>query len=257
MLSYFYRSVTAFKLESNPAMKLDILAIGAHPDDVELSCAGTLIKHISSGKSVGLLDLTLGELGTRGDAKTRSAEAADAAKILNASVREQLKMKDGFFEASEENLRLLIVQIRKFQPEIILCNAVTDRHPDHGRAASLVSHAVFLAGLRKIETTWQEKSQAPWKTKATYHYIQDRHIKPDFIVDVTAEWDQKMKSILAYRSQFFNPESKEPDTAISTKDFIEFLEGRAREVGRPAGFRYGEGFTVERIPGINSLFDLS
>ena len=237
-------------------MKLDILAIGAHPDDIELSCGGTLVKHARTGKKVGLLDLTLGELGTRGTSVIRTTEAMESSRLIGAAVREQLDMKDGLFEATEENLRSIAVMIRKFQPEIILCNSVSDRHPDHGRAATMVSRAIFLAGLSKFPTALEEKEQEAWKTKTTYHYIQDRYLIPDFVVDVTTEWDTKMKSILAYRSQFFDPNSPEPETPISSREFLEFLDGRAREMGRSAGFKYAEGFTVERTPGIDSLFNM-
>jgi N-acetylglucosamine malate deacetylase 1 len=237
-------------------MKLDILAFGAHPDDVELSCSGTLIKHIKAGKKVGLVDLTRGELGTRGTKEIREAEAAESTKIMGVSIRENLDMDDCFFTNDRENKMKVVQAIRKYQPEIILANAVSDRHPDHGRGAALVSEAVFLAGLLKVETMADGKKQDLWKTKVVYHYIQDRYIKPDFIVDISDFIEIKQQAIKAFKSQFYNPDSTEPETAISTKEFLDFLNSRAIDLGRSIGARYGEGFTVERTPGIQSLFDL-
>ncbi|MCX6292040.1 MAG: bacillithiol biosynthesis deacetylase BshB1 [Bacteroidetes bacterium] len=237
-------------------MKLDILVFGAHPDDAELSCGGTILKHVSLGKKVGLIDLTAGELGTRGDAETRSKEAADAAKILGVVTRENLLFADGFFQNDKEHQWKVAASIRKYKPEIILCNAVTDRHPDHPKAAKLVSDAAFLAGLLKVETTDVGNKQEPWKTKAVYHYIQDRYIKPDFVIDITEFMEKKMEAIKAYRSQFYNPDSSEPETAISSKDFLEFLHARSREFGRQVHATYAEGFTTERYPGVHSLFNL-
>ena len=237
-------------------MKLDILAFGAHPDDVELSCGGTILKHIHFGKKVGIVDLTGGELGTRGNADLRNAEASAASKILGLSVRDNLNFSDGFFPTDREHQLKIIAVIRKYQPEIILCSAVTDRHPDHGRASKLVSDAVFLARLIKVETQTDGKKQAAWNTKAVYHYIQDRYIKPDFVVDVTDFMEKKMETVKAYQSQFYNPDSNEPETAISSKEYLEFIIGRAAEMGRQINVRNAEGFTLERIPGVNSLFDL-
>jgi bacillithiol biosynthesis deacetylase BshB1 len=237
-------------------MKIDILAIGVHPDDVELSCSGTIAKHISLGKSVGILDLTLGELGTRGNAEIRTQEAAESAKILGVTFRTQLKFKDGFFENNEAHLKQIIEVIRKHQPEIILCNAVSDRHPDHGRAAKLTSDACFYSGLLKIETSVGGKKQDCWRPKAVYHYIQDQYIHPDFVVDITDFIDIKQKAIMAFSSQFYNPNSGEPETPISSKAFLEVINSRMALWGRAIGVPYAEGFTVDRYPGVNSLFDL-
>ena len=237
-------------------MKLDILAFAAHPDDIELSCAGTLMKHIKEGKTVGVIDLTEGELGSRGSVELRYQEAAESAKIIGLSVRHNLQMADGYFEISEANKLKIVEQIRRFKPEIVLANSIEDRHPDHGRAAKLVSEACFLAGLRKVETTWEGVNQEAHRPKVLYHYIQDLYIKPDFVVDMTEFFDQKMKAVMAFKSQFYDPNSSEPKTPISGEDFIEFLKGRMSEFGRPLGVRYAEGFTVERTVGVDSLFDL-
>jgi bacillithiol biosynthesis deacetylase BshB1 len=237
-------------------MKLDILAIGAHPDDVELSCSGTILKHIALGKKCGVLDLTRGELGTRGSAEIRKKEAAKASKILGLSIRDNLNMADGFFANDKKHQLELIKKIRQYQPEIILCNAIADRHPDHARSAQLVSEASFYSGLIKIETIYNSKNQSAWRPKAVYHYIQDRHLKPDFVVDVTAFADKKMEAIQAFDSQFYNPKSKEPVTPISVKNFLEVVKGKMSLFGRDAGFEYAEGFTVERSIGINNIFDL-
>ena len=237
-------------------MKLDISAIGVHPDDVELSCAGTILKHIELGKTVGILDLTLGELGTRGNATIRTQEAMHAASILGVSVREQLNMADGFFENNETNQRLIIEVIRKYQPELILCNAISDRHPDHGRAAKVTADACFYSGLLKVETKENNTIQKPWRPKAVYHYIQDNFIEPDFVIDVTTYNDKKMESIMAYSSQFFDPNSKEPQTPISSKNFIDYINAKARLFGRSINVDFAEGFTVNRYMGVNNLFDL-
>lgn len=237
-------------------MKLDILAIGVHPDDVELSAAGTILKHIALGKSVGILDLTLGELGTRGNATLRTQEATQAAKILGLKVREQLTMADGFFENNEAHQKQIIQIIRKYQPEIVLCNAVSDRHPDHGRAAKLTADACFYSGLMKIETQDHDKTQAAWRPKAIYHYIQDNFIEPDFVVDITPFMDKKMESIMAYSSQFFDPNSKEPVTPISTANFMEYIKAKSSIFGRALNCDYAEGFTVNRYIGVENLFDL-
>lgn len=236
--------------------QIDILAIGAHPDDVELSAAGTLLKHRAMGFSTGIIDLTQGELGSRGTKETRKEEAAAAADILGLSARVNLKMADGFFTHSEENLLLLVEQIRRFKPSIVLVNAVSDRHPDHGKGSKLASEACFLAGLRRIETSWEGEAQEAHRPKAVYHYIQDRYLKPDFVIDVTEFVEQKFDSIKAYKTQFWDPDSTEPKTPISGEEFFEFLRGRMAEFGRSIGARYAEGYTVERVPGVASLVDL-
>jgi bacillithiol biosynthesis deacetylase BshB1 len=236
--------------------EVDILAIGAHPDDVELSAAGTLLKHKSMGHSIAVVDLTQGELGSRGTAETRNTEATVAGKILGLDARVNLKMADGFFTHNEENLRLIIEQIRYFKPKIVLLNAPTDRHTDHGKGSKLASEACFLSGLRKIETSYQGIKQTHHRPSAVYHYIQDRYIKPDFAVDVSTFVEQKFEAIKAYKTQFWDPNSTEPATPISGEDFFEFLRGRMAEFGRTIGVKYAEGFVVERMPGVNSLFDL-
>ena len=237
-------------------MKLDILAFGAHPDDVEISSSGTLIVHIAKGYKCGIVDLTRGELGTRGSADLREKEAKAASEILGIHIRENLNMEDGFFQNDKINQMKVVSVIRKYQPEIVLCNAISDRHPDHSRAAALVASGVFLAGLSRLKSTMEGKEQERWKVKAHYQYIQDRYIKPDFAVDITSAWEKKMKSILAFSTQFYNPSSDEPQTEISGLDFIEFLSGRAREIGRPLGIEYAEGFTASRLPGVQDLFNL-
>lgn len=237
-------------------MKVDILAFGAHPDDVELAASGTILKSIQQGKKVGIVDLTQGELGSRGTIETRYAEAADAATILGIEARVNLKMEDGFFQHSPENLRKIVEQIRYFKPRIVLANAIQDRHPDHPKGSKLVSEACFLAGLRKIETTFNGEPQEAYRPEVVYHYIQDRYSKPDFVVDVTEFVEQKFDSIRAYKTQFFDPNSNEPQTPISGKEFFEFLRGRMSEFGRQIGVQYAEGFTVERLIGVEDLFDL-
>lgn len=237
-------------------MKLDVLAFGAHPDDVEISAGGSMAAFVAQGKKVGIVDLTRGELGTRGSADLRDLESANAAKILGLSIRENLAMADGFFQHTQENLNAVIVELRRFRPEIVLCNSITDRHPDHGKGSKLVSEACFLSGLKKIETSWNGESQEAWRPNAVYHYIQDFHIEPDVVMDVSKFFNVKMESIKAFQSQFFDPNSQEPNTPISGEEFFEHLKGRALQMGRPAGFLYGEGFTTERYIGVNSLFDL-
>ncbi len=238
-------------------MKLDILAIGVHPDDVELSCSGTLLKHIALGKKVGLLDLTRGELGTRGSAEIRDEEAADSARLMGALVRDNLRMADGFFQNDKAN-QLKIVQIlRKYQPEIVLANALEDRHPDHGRAAKLTHDACFLSGLVKVPTYDEEGNlQDRWRPKAVYHYIQDYDLKPDFVVDITPHMEKKLELIFAFKSQFYNPDSKEPISPISEKSFIDFIQSKNRSFGRPTGVDFAEGFNVARTMGVKNLFDL-
>jgi bacillithiol biosynthesis deacetylase BshB1 len=238
-------------------MNVDILAVGAHPDDVELACSGTLLRHIAHGYSVGLLDLTLGELGTRGDATTRSAEASNAATKLGAAFRQQLNLGDGFFQPTEGALKQVIQQIRNCQPKIILANAPSDRHPDHGRASSLVRQAAFLSGLRRIETVdAQGEPQLPWRPESTYFYIQDNWVNPDFVIDITTYFPSKIELILCFRTQFYDPMSDAPETPISGKDFLAFIEARARDLGRPAGYTFAEGFVTDRFPGIRNFFDL-
>ncbi len=238
-------------------MKVDILAVGVHPDDVELACSGTLLKHIEQGKTVGLLDLTRGELGTRGTAETRDVEAAESAKLMGASFRKNLGMADGFFEHNRENLTKIIRAVRDCQPEIVLCNSIHDRHPDHGRSAKLVHDACFLSGLIKIETQDEEgDAQKAWRPKALYHYIQDYYIQPDFLIDITPYMEKKIELVLTFKTQFYNPDSKEPTTPISSKEFIEFLYGRGRDFGRPISVPFAEGFTSPKAIGVDSLFDL-
>lgn len=237
-------------------MKLDIVAFGAHPDDVELGCSGTILKEISLGKTVGIIDLTHGELGTRGSATIRDQEANAAAKILGVSVRENLGMRDGFFVNDEKHQLEIIKMIRKYQPEIVLCNAIDDRHIDHGKGSKLVSDACFLSGLMKVETELEGEKQAPWRPKLVYHYIQWKNIEPDFVVDITGFTDKKIESILAYRSQFYDAASKEPESPITSKNFLESLNYRSRDLGRLVGVEYAEGFTVERYLAVNSLGDL-
>ena len=237
-------------------MKLDILAFGAHPDDVELGCAGTILKEIALGKKVGIVDLTRGELGTRGSAAIRDKEANAAAKILGVIARENLEMRDGFFVNDEKHQLEIIKMIRKYQPEIVLCNAIDDRHIDHGKGSKLVSDACFLSGLMKIETELDGEQQAAWRPKIVYHYIQWKNIEPDFVVDITGFTDKKIESILAYGSQFYDPNSKEPESPISSKNFLESLNYRSRDLGRLAGVEHAEGFTVERYVAVSSLSDL-
>ena len=237
-------------------MKLDILAFAAHPDDIELACSGTLIKHIKNGSKVGIIDLTEGELGSRGSRELRYEEAANATKIIGNIVRENLNLGDGFFEVEEKSMMKVIEMIRKYQPDIILCNAISDRHPDHGRGSELVKRAAFLSGLLKIETSIDGKSQEKWRPKQVFHYIQDEYIEPDFVIDISDEMEGKMKSILAYSSQFFNPESKEPQTPISSQEFMDFLDGRARQFGRTIGAKHGEGFISSNPVSVKSLNDI-
>jgi len=232
-------------------MKLDILVLAAHPDDAELGCGGTILKHVAMGHKVGVVDLTRGELGTRGTPETREKEAADSAKILGLSVRENLSLPDGFFRNEREHQLEVVKAIRKFQPDIILANARYDRHPDHGRASEVIFEASFLAGLTKVLT-----DQAPWRPKALYHYIQSQFIMPDLVVDVSDFWEKKMDAIRAFKTQFYDPNSKEADTYISSPAFMKLVESRGSEFGHAIGAKYGEGYTVRRFIGVNSLFDL-
>lgn len=236
--------------------KVDILAIGAHPDDVELSAAGTILKHIAQGKKVAMVDMTEGELGSRGTVNSRYKEAANAAKILGVSERNNIQLPDGFFYEDKESLLKLIQQIRYFQPEIILANAPSDRHPDHGRAAQFIARAAFLSGLLKIETSWNGENQEKWRPKNVFHYIQDNYLEPDFVVDVTPFRDTKFEAIFAYKTQFYQEGMEGPKTPISGKDFVDFLEARMIQMGRNIGVQYAEGFIKSRVYGVNSLFDL-
>jgi bacillithiol biosynthesis deacetylase BshB1 len=239
-------------------LKLDILVLPVHPDDAELGCAGTLLKHIKLGHKVGIVNLTRGELGTRGTAEIRDKESAKAAEILGIEVRGNLELPDGFFENTKTYQLKVIEAIRQYQPEIIITNAYHDRHPDHGRASELVEAACFLSGLRRIETSLDGQAQEPWRPKQVLHFIQDRYIHPDIVVDITDHWDTKVQSIYAYGSQFHNPEwnKDEPQTYISSPDFIQIVEGRAREFGKSIGVKYAEGFTSKKILGVDNLFDL-
>ncbi|MDO3644518.1 bacillithiol biosynthesis deacetylase BshB1 [Mucilaginibacter sp. L3T2-6] len=239
-------------------LKLDILVLSVHPDDAELGCAGTILKHIAQGKKVGIVDLTRGELGTRGSAEIRDKEAAESGRILGLSIRENLAIPDGFFENTREYQLKIIGAIRKFQPEILITNAYHDRHPDHGRANKLVEESAFLAGLRKIETyTDSGQLQEAWRPTQVLHFIQDNYIRPDILVDVTDFWDKKIESIRAFGSQFHNPEwAEEPQTYISSPEFIQVVEARAREFGKSINVKYAEGFTSRKILGVDSLFDL-
>lgn len=238
-------------------MKLNILAIGVHPDDVELGCGGTILSHIQQGHKVGIVDLTQGELGSRGSGPLRLKEAAAAGEILGVSVRENLGLADGFFENNKESQLKVIAAIRKYQPDIILCNAPNDRHPDHGRASKLVADAAFLSGLLRIETFDEDGNpQKHWRPKVVYHYIQALFIKPDLVVDITGYMDKKMESVLAYGSQFYNPDSSEPSTFISSPEFLDMVKARCIEFGTIIGAKYGEGFIANRYIGVNDLNDL-
>ena len=234
-------------------MKLDILAFGAHPDDVELSCGATIAKEISLGKKVGIVDLTRGELGTRGSADLRDQEAADAAKILGISVRENLRFADGFFVNDKKHQLEIIKMIRKYQPDIVLCNAIDDRHIDHPKGSDLVSDACFLSGLLKIETELEGEQQEKWRPKKVYHYIQWKNSEPNFVVNVTGFMDVKMKAVLAYASQFYDPTSSAPETPITTKNFTDSIHYRAKDLGRLIGVEFAEGFTTERYVAVENL----
>lgn len=237
--------------------KIDILAIGIHPDDVELSASGTLLRHAAQGKSFGILDLSRGELGTRGTVEIRAEEAANAAQILGAAFRQTLDIPDGLFEHKPENWLKIVQTIRACRPEVVLCNAPDDRHPDHGRASKMTLDACYYSGLEKIETLSESgEKQAPWRPRAVYQYIQDRHLSPDFVVDITPYFPQKMEAILAFRSQFFDPGGDAPNTPISGKDFLDFMEAKARVFGRSIEVEFAEGFICPRVPGVGDLFSL-
>jgi len=237
-------------------MKLDILVLAAHPDDAELGCSGTLASHIAKGHKAGVVDFTRGELGTRGTPNDRENEAKASAEILGLSIRENLALEDGFFQNIRESQLAVVRAIRKFRPEIVLANAVSDRHPDHTRGAQLAFDACFLAGLLKIETRDGGDVQQPWRPKAIYHFLQSQFIEPDFVVDISDYWEVKMRSIKAFKTQFHNPQISAPETYISKPAFLHMVESRAIELGHSIGVRYGEGFTVARRPGVQSLFDL-
>lgn len=237
-------------------MKLDILAFAAHPDDVEISSGATLLKYAKEGKKIGIVDLTLGELGTRGSIDIRRDEAQKAAEKIGLEIRENARMKDGFFEINESNKLTIIQVIRKYQPTIILANSISDRHPDHARAGQLVAEAAFLSGLRKIETFENDILQPVHRPNLVLHYIQDHYIKPDVVLDVSSFVDEKIELIKCYNSQFYNPNSKEPETPISGEEFFDFLKGRMLGFGRSIGVKYAEGFNTSRQLGINDLFDL-
>ena len=235
---------------------LDILAFGVHPDDIELGAGGTIIKHIKNGYKVGLIDLTRGEMGTRGDQNIRQREAENACKIIGADFRLNLNMEDAFISINKVNVLKIVNVLRKYQPKLVLCNAVKDRHPDHAIASTLVSKACFTSGLSKLITKDGDIVQKPHRPDAVYHYIQDKWIDPDFIVDITNEFDTKIKAVKAYESQFYNPKSKEPETPISSKEFLDTIESKARLLGRSIKTKYGEGFTAESPIGTNNLFDI-
>ena len=237
-------------------IKLDILAIGAHPDDVELGCAGTIAKEISKGKKVGIIDLTRGELGTKGDAKTRDTESNDAANLLGVEFRENLNFSDCFFSNDKEHQLKLVEVIRKYKPDLVICNAVQDRHIDHSKAAKLVTDACFLSGLKKIETTYDSISQDPWRPVNVYHYIQWNNNEPDFVVDISDFIKNKLDAVMCYKSQFYDPNDNSEVTPISTKNFLDSIEYRARDLGRLTGVEYAEGFNALRTPIVNHISDL-
>lgn len=234
-------------------MKLDILAFAVHPDDAELGCSGTLLVEKMNGKKTGIIDLTQGELGTRGNATLRKKEAATAAKILQLDVRENLKMADGFFKNDEAHQRKIITVIRRYRPEIIFCNAPEDRHPDHGRSAQLVEDAAFLSGLRKIKTTDKGKQQEAWRPKYVFNYIQDRYLQPDFVIDISDAMDKKIESVKAFGTQFHNPKLNEPQTYISTPDFLESIIYRSKMFGKMIGVQYAEGFISKKMIGFKGF----
>jgi N-acetylglucosamine malate deacetylase 1 len=237
--------------------KLDVLVIAAHPDDAELSCSGTIAAHVAMGFKVGILDLTEGEMGTRGTPAIRLEESGEAARILGLSMRHNLGFSDVFFTEDKEHQIAIARIIRRYRPEIVLANAVADRHPDHEKGGSLASKACFASGLRMLKTEWEGTSQEAWRPRFVYHYIQNNYIEPDFVVDITPFWETKKASIRAFKSQFFDPKSNEPESFISSSEFLDFIEARAKEFGHKIAVKYGEGFTVERTPGVQNLFDLS
>lgn len=237
-------------------MKLDIVAFGAHPDDVELSCAGVLAKEIARGKKVGIIDLTQGEMGTRGSKEIRMEEAQNAAEILGVEIRENLNFKDAFIKNDEIHQRKVIEVLRKYKPEVVFCNAIEDRHIDHPKASKLVSDACFLSGLRRLETKVENELQDAWRPKHVLHYIQWKELKPDLVIDITGYMETKKKVVLAYKSQFYSEKSKEPETPISSSNFLESVTYRAQNLGRLIGVQHAEGFTLENHPAVDSVFDL-
>jgi len=237
-------------------VKLDILVFAAHPDDAELACSGTILSHIAKGYKIGIVDLTVGELGTRGSGPLRLIEAQEAAKILGLSVRKNMNFRDGFFQVDESHLLELVKEIRTYRPEIIFANAIEDRHPDHGRGGEIIERACFLSGLVKVETEDNGVPQEAWRPKFVYHYIQDRYIKPDFVVDITPFFDKKIEAIRAFKSQFFDPSNASPNTYISSPEFLDFIRARAEEMGHSIGVKYGEGFTSYRKIGVDDVFSL-
>jgi len=237
-------------------MKLDILVLAAHPDDAELGCGGTIAAHVANNKKVGVIDFTRGEMGTRGTPEIRLQEAEASSKILGLSIRENLGFADAFFTNDKEHQLAVVKKIRQYQPEIVIANAIHDRHPDHAKGSDLASTACFLSGLQKIETEFNGVSQQAWRPKTVYHFIQNNYIQPDFVLDISAHWETKIAAIKAFRSQFFDPDSNEPQTFLSTPHFMEFVEARAKEFGHAIRADYGEGFTAERTIGVDSLFDI-
>ncbi len=238
-------------------MKLDILVLAAHPDDAELGCGGTIAKHVKLGKKVGIVDLTKGELGTRGTVEIRASEAAEAAKILGLAVRENIGLPDGYFSNNADAQQAILQVVRKYRPEIVLANAIRDRHPDHPKAATLIYDACFLAGLKQVNSKDEAgNDQAAWRPKVVYHYIQSQLIQPDFLVDVSDSWETKMQAVRAFKSQFFDPNNNGPQTYISNPQFMQMIESRGIEFGHAIGVGYAEGFTVRNVIGVNSLFDL-
>jgi bacillithiol biosynthesis deacetylase BshB1 len=238
-------------------MKLDLVVMAAHPDDAEMSCGGTIASAIAQGKKVGIIDFTRGELGTRGTPEIRAAESAAASQILHLSARENLGFRDGFFKNDEEHQMKLIAALRRYQPDIVLANAIEDRHPDHGKGAALAVDACFYSGLRMIQTfDFDGKPQNAWRPKALFHYIQDRFIKPDLVVDIAHFWDIKEASIRAYKSQFHDPNSTEPESYLTSPEFLEFLKARSQEMGHMIGAKHGEGYTKNKTIGIKDLFSL-
>jgi len=237
-------------------IKLDILVMAAHPDDAELSCSGTILSYINQGKKVGIVDFTRGEMGTRGTPEIRLQESNDATKILGLHARENLGLADGFFQNDQASQLILMEVIRRYRPEIVLANALEDRHPDHGKGAKLAIDACFLSGLRMIQTidSHSKTEQSAWRPKHVYHYIQDRYLEPDFVIDITEYWETKEQSIRAFNSQFFDPTSKEPNSYISSPDFLSFIQARAQEMGHKIGVKYGEGFQSQKTLQLTNLF---
>ena len=234
----------------------DILAFGAHPDDVEISSAGTILRYINEGKKVAIVDLTQGELGTRGNIHTRAEEAKNASELLGIKNRVNLQLKDGFLNSSESSIKCIIEQIRRFKPEIVFANAISDRHPDHAKASKLVADASYLSGLKKISTKWEGSEQKEHRPRLVLHYIQDYYIKPDILIDVSDFVEKKIEVIKSYKTQFFDPSSSEPETPISKEDFFDFIKGRMKQIGRPVNYPYAEGFTINRLMGVKDLFQL-